>query len=64
VTAAVGRNLWYWREFVPAMFFNVGIAPPDVDVSAAAPNHSPRFRIDETGLLLGLRSIVHLRSII
>ena len=24
-----------------------------------APNHSPRFRLDETGLLTGLRALLH-----
>ena len=26
----------------------------------AAPNHSPRFRVDEAGLLPGLRAMLHL----
>jgi amidohydrolase len=39
------------------MFFNVGIARPGDD--NAAPNHSPRFQVDEAGLIYGLRAMLH-----
>jgi metal-dependent amidase/aminoacylase/carboxypeptidase family protein len=41
------------------LFFFVGIAAPDTPPLKAAPNHSPRFRIDEAGLIVGLTSMLH-----
>jgi amidohydrolase len=49
----------FYARKVPGLFFHVGITPPDVPLLKAAPNHSPRFRIDEAGLLTGLRALVH-----
>jgi amidohydrolase len=50
---------FYARE-IPALFYFVGVTHPSIPRSAAPSNHSPRFRIDEAGLPVGLRSIVHL----
>lgn len=44
---------------MPGLFFWVGITPPDQDPRRAAPNHSPPFKVDETGLRLGLRGMLH-----
>ncbi len=49
----------FYAQKVPGLFFHVGITPPEVPLLKAAPNHSPRFRIDEAGLLTGLRALVH-----
>ena len=38
----------------------VGITSPGTPVSLVAGNHSPRFQIDEAGLLPALRATVHL----
>ena len=50
----------YFQKLVPGMFFFVGVTPPEVDAAKAAPNHSPRFHVDERALLLGVRSLAHL----
>jgi amidohydrolase len=55
----VAEDFSFFAQEVPGLFFLVGIIPPEVPAMAAAPNHSPRFRIDETGLLTGLRAMVH-----
>lgn len=47
----------YFQKLVPGLFFFVGVAPPGVDPTKAAPNHSPRFSVDESALLLGVRSL-------
>lgn len=47
----------YFPNTVPGFFFFVGIDEPG---TTNAPNHSPRFRVDEAGLLYGLRSMLHL----
>ncbi|SEJ72571.1 carboxypeptidase Ss1. Metallo peptidase. MEROPS family M20D [Sphingobium sp. AP50] len=43
----------------PALFLFLGITPP-AEVATAAANHSPLFRIDESGLLQGVRALTHL----
>ena len=45
---------------MPGLFFWVGVTPPGEDPARAAPNHSPRLRVDEAGLLPGLRAMLHL----
>ncbi len=50
----------YFAQQAPGLFFWVGITPPDQDAKRAAPNHSPLFKVDENGLLPGLRGMLHL----
>ena len=50
----------YFAQQAPGFFFWVGITAPGEDPAQAAPNHSPRFRVDEAGLLTGLRAMLHL----
>ena len=50
----------YFAQIVPGFFFQVGITETDVDPRLAAPNHSPQFRVDESGLLQGLRALLHI----
>jgi amidohydrolase len=57
VPGSASEDFSYFGQVVPGMFFNVGIAKPgDAD---AAPNHSPRFQVDEAGLIYGLRAMLH-----
>ena len=42
------------------MFVFLGVTAAGADPKKAAPNHSPRFRVDESGLLLGVRTLAHL----
>jgi amidohydrolase len=50
----------FFQRLVPGLFFFVGVAPPGVDPATVAPNHSPRFFVDERSLLLGVRALAHL----
>lgn len=55
----------YYQQKVPGFFYFIGITPRRIDQSGvdlkhAAPNHSPRFFVDESALLLGVRSLAHL----
>jgi amidohydrolase len=50
----------YFQKIVPGLFFFVGVTVPELDPVKAAPNHSPRFQVDERALLLGVRSLAHL----
>ena len=56
----VAEDFAYFQQQVPGMFYFVGITPKEQDMSKAAPNHSPRFFIDETGLVQGVRSLAAL----
>ena len=42
------------------MFFFLGIVPPGTDPTKAAPNHSPRFFVDEAALPVGVRAMARL----
>jgi amidohydrolase len=50
----------YYQQKIPGFFYFVGITPPGTERSQCAPNHSPRFFVDESALLLGVRSLAHL----
>ncbi|HEX9452265.1 MAG TPA: amidohydrolase [Burkholderiales bacterium] len=50
----------YYQQKVPGFFYFIGITPRGVDRKESAPNHSPRFFVDESALLLGVRSLSHL----
>ena len=56
----VAEDFSYFQQQVPGMFYFIGITPKDQDMSKAAPNHSQRFFIDESGLLQGTRSLAAL----
>ena len=49
-----------FQEKVPGMFFFLGITPKGTDPAKAAPNHSPRFFLDESALVPGIRSLANL----
>jgi amidohydrolase len=49
-----------FQEQVPGLFVFLGIRPPEQAVADAAPNHSPRFYVDERALPLGVRALAHL----
>lgn len=49
-----------YMKKVPGFFFFIGGRPKGIDPNKAAPNHSPRFAVDESGLLVGVRALAHL----
>jgi amidohydrolase len=49
-----------YQEKIPGVFFFLGITPPGTDPRTAAPNHSPRFFVDEAALPVGVRALSHL----
>jgi amidohydrolase len=50
----------YYQQKIPGFYYFVGITPKGVERKLCAPNHSPRFYVDESGLTLGVRSLAHL----
>ena len=47
----------FFQKKVPGFFYFMGCTPADRDAAAAAPNHSPRFYVDEKCLALGVRTL-------
>lgn len=43
----------------PSLFLFLGVSKPEEAATAAA-NHSPRFMVDESGLIQGVRALTHL----
>ena len=47
----------FYQKEVPGFFYFMGCTPPDRDHRTAAPNHSPRFFVDENCLKLGVKTL-------
>jgi len=58
-TYAADDFAFYSRQ-VPSFFFGLGVTPPEVPLEQAAPNHSPRFLVDDAALETGVRALSHL----
>ncbi len=50
----------YFEQRVPGFYFWLGVRPEGTPASEAAPNHSPRFFVDEGALGLGVRALAQL----
>ena len=50
----------FFQKKVPGIFIRVGCRPPNQDLRSSAPNHSPRFYVDEGCLGLGVRTLASL----
>ncbi len=50
----------FFAQKAPGFYFWLGTRSPDVAAADAAPNHSPRFLVDERALGLGVRAMVNL----
>jgi len=60
VNAVLGaEDFSFYQQKVPGLFFWIGTRPKDQTAEQAASNHSPKFYVDESGLLLGVRALAH-----
>jgi amidohydrolase len=50
----------FFAQQAPALYFWLGVRDPALAPGEAAPNHSPRFVVDERALVLGVRALAHL----
>mgnify|MGYP006195819325 FL=1 len=55
------EDFTYYQRQVPGVFIFLGITPSD-QVGKAAANHSPRFHVDESALVTGVRALTHLAA--
>ena len=51
-----------YQKQVPGMFLFLGVTPSDADLAEVAPNHSPRFMVDESALPTGVKALVALAT--
>lgn len=49
----------FFAQKAPGFFFFLGGSPKGTDLTKVAYNHSPRFYVDESALLLGVRALTH-----
>lgn len=54
----VAEDFAYFQQAVPGVFFYYGINPPGVTAAEAAPNHSPRFFVNEPAMETALRAML------
>ena len=55
-----GEDFSYFQQKIPGAFYFLGVTEKGADPAKAPANHSPLFKVDEAGLLLGVRLLVHL----
>jgi amidohydrolase len=55
-----GEDFSYYQQKIPGTFIWLGIRTHGADPDLFGPNHSPRFRIDESALKLGVRALARL----
>lgn len=56
----VSEDFSFYQQKIPGLFVFVGVRKPGAGKDEYAPNHSPRFKVDEAGLPLGVRALVGL----
>jgi amidohydrolase len=50
----------FYQEKIPGMYFFLGGAPKGKPISETAPHHTPDFYIDESGFVLGMKTMSNL----
>jgi amidohydrolase len=50
----------YYQKEIPGLYFLLGVRTAGADRSEFAPNHSPKFRVDEDALVVGVRAMAYL----
>jgi amidohydrolase len=61
VNAVTGaEDFSFYQKEVPGLYFFVGGKPLDVKIEDTASHHTPDFFIEESGLILGVKSMVNL----
>ncbi len=56
----VAEDFSAYQEKIPGMFFFLGCTPKGQSLDDAAPNHSPRFFVDESTMPTGVRALASL----
>lgn len=56
----VAEDFSAFQEQIPGVFIFLGVTPTSTSLMEAAPNHSPRFFVDEAAMPLGVRTLAAL----
>jgi amidohydrolase len=56
----ISEDFAEYQRVIPGVFVHLGIRKPGASIDDYAPNHSPRFKVDEAGLELGVRTLANL----
>ena len=57
-----GEDFSFFAQEIPGLYVFLGGRPPKEPADGYPSNHSPRFRIDESMLKLGVRNLAHLAA--
>ncbi|PKH67708.1 amidohydrolase [Flavobacterium sp. ALD4] len=62
ITPAVmgAEDFSFYQEKIPGLYFFLGGAPKGKPISETAPHHTPDFYIDESGFVLGMKTMSNL----
>ncbi len=58
--AGASEDFSFYAKQVPGLFVFLGVTPADQDPAKAAPNHNPKFFVDESALVVGTRTMASL----
>ena len=58
--AGASEDFSFFAKEVPGLYVFLGVTPRDQDPAKAAPNHNPRFFVDEKALVVGTRTLASL----
>lgn len=50
----------FYQERIPGLFFFLGTAPKDADPATLAPPHNPKFNVEDSALINGVRALSNL----
>ena len=55
--AGASEDFSFYAKETPGLYVFLGVTPRDQDPAKAAPNHNPRFFVDESALVVGTRTM-------
>ncbi len=58
--AGASEDFSYFAQEAPGLYVFLGVTPADQDPATAAPNHNPKFFVDERALVVGVRTMATL----
>jgi amidohydrolase len=58
--AGASEDFSFFAQQAPGLYVFLGVTPHDQDPAKAAPNHNPRFFVDESALVVGTRTLAFL----
>jgi amidohydrolase len=56
----IAEDFSFYQKKIPGVFVFLGVRKPGASLDEYAPNHSPRFKVDESGLELGVRLLANM----